>query len=87
MDRNKFYFILFTLVLCSFYVVDSVDMTNSTLSTVNNKTPVVPQSNVTNNEKREMFNAGEIDVSEAMNICNESYKIPISMSRYINTFH
>lgn len=57
--------------------INSMD-SNSTLSTVNNKTPVVPQSNVTDSEKTETSMLGETDLALALKICNESYQIPIS---------
>lgn len=79
MDRNKL--ILFTMVAYLCCGVNTTD-SNSTLSTINNKTPTMPQSNVTYSGNTDTFTIGETDIGQAMKICNESYQIPISNLLY-----
>ncbi len=81
---NRKRLVLLMLSLHLYGSVISMDSNNSTPGALNNNnnnktnTPVIPQPNISNEEKTDTVHLGEKDLGQLMKMCNESYQIPIS---------
>ncbi|KAJ6636111.1 General odorant-binding protein 84a [Pseudolycoriella hygida] len=88
MDRHKM--ILVSMVVHCYSCVNSMDSNNSMLSSHNNNSPAMLQSNVSNNGKSDtvssvvQVDAGEHDLNQIVQMCNETYRIPINYLEEMN---